>query len=112
LQRAAVVKSNRAVAAPADQSRASNNTVAELLPHLPYIEGMLKRGSGDIVIGRKGPVLCAAVAADEDQQLAALSRRKGETLVQLLVRLEQAIVSAYDRDHFIDEINNGPDYSL
>lgn len=37
-------------------------------------------------------------------------RRDGETLVQLLTRLNAALELAYERQHFIDEINNGPDY--
>lgn len=45
-------------------------------------------------------------------QVAALVRRDGETLVQLLIRLDKAIERAYEHDHFIDEINDGPDYSI
>ena len=45
-------------------------------------------------------------------QLAMLVRRDGETLVQLLTRLNTAIELAYDRQRFVDEVNNGPDYSI
>jgi len=34
-----------------------------------------------------------------------LVRRKGETLVQLLTRLDQAIAKAYTENVFTDEIN-------
>lgn len=44
--------------------------------------------------------------------VAALVRRDGETLAQLLIRLDKAIERAYEHDHIIDEISNGPDYSI
>jgi hypothetical protein len=34
-----------------------------------------------------------------------LRRRKGESLLQLLTRLDQAIAKAYDENVFTDEIN-------
>lgn len=84
----------------------------EALPQLRYIEGLLREGYGDITLGRVGPVKCAAIACDEDQQLAMLVRRDGETLAQLLVRLDRAIEQAYEHDYFIDEVNSGPDPSV
>lgn len=83
----------------------------EALPHLRYIEGLLREGYGDITVGAIGSIKCAATACDEDQQLAMLVRRDGETLAQLLVRLDKAIEQAYEHDHFIDEVNSGPDHS-
>ncbi len=65
----------------------------------------LINGNGDISIGRVGPVRCAATAADEDQQLAALVRRPDETLFQLLERLDVAIGKALEDAEFTDEIN-------
>ena len=38
-----------------------------------------------------------------------LVRRDGETLEQLLIRLDLAIEKAVEDEIFIDEINNGPD---
>ncbi len=38
-----------------------------------------------------------------------LVRRDGETLIQLLARLEAAIDLAIEEEIFIDEVNNGPD---
>ena len=65
----------------------------------------LVRGNGDITIGRIGPIRCAAVAADGDQQLAALVRRPRESLQDLLARLDTAIERAWQDDVFLDEIN-------
>lgn len=60
---------------------------------------------GDITVGVLRPVGCVATAADEDQSLAMLVRRPGETLLELLTRLDQAIDKAYNHDIFTDEIN-------
>jgi len=87
-------------------------TPPEALPKLKYIAHLLDTGYGDITLGRVGPIHCAATACDEDMQLAMLVRRDSETLAQLLVRLDKAIEQAYEHEHFIDEINNGPDYSV
>lgn len=65
----------------------------------------LVKGNGDITIGRIGPVRCAAVAADGDQQLAMLVRRPKESLEELLTRLDAAIGKAWDEEEYIDEIN-------
>ena len=70
----------------------------------PNIE-FLVNGSGDITIGRVGPIACAATAADEHQQLAALVRRKGESFDELLDRLDAAIERALEDNVYVDEIN-------
>jgi hypothetical protein len=62
-------------------------------------------GKGDITIGAVGPIHCAATAADEDQCLAVLVRRPGESLSELLQRLDAAIADAYENNVFVDEIN-------
>ena len=62
-------------------------------------------GSGEISIGQIGPVSCAATACDADQCLAMLVRREGETLMELLARLDDAIEDAYEYEIFVDEIN-------
>jgi hypothetical protein len=46
-----------------------------------------------------------ATATDEAQCLAMLVRRDGETLDDLLRRLDAAIADAYENDRFADEIN-------
>ena len=71
----------------------------------PNIQGLIDNG-GNISIGEIRPVSCAAVAADEDNMLAALLRRKNETLTDLLDRLDQAIEKAVDEEIYTDEINS------
>lgn len=73
-------------------------------PSLKNIDSLVK-GNGDITIGRIGPIPCAAVASDNDQQLAALVRRPRESLQDLLARLDAAIERAWEDDIFVDEIN-------
>jgi len=65
-------------------------------------------GNGDITIGTIGPIRCAATAADEDQCLAMLVRRPGESLTDLLQRLDAAIADAYENNIYVDEINAPP----
>ena len=65
----------------------------------------LVKGNGDITIGRIGPVRCAAVAGDGEQQLAMLVRRPRESLEELLDRLDMAIGKAWNEEEYIDEIN-------
>jgi len=65
----------------------------------------LTRGQGDITMGRIGPVSSAATAADGDQMLAALMRRPGESLEDLLTRLDDALERGWEDDEYIDEIN-------
>ncbi len=60
---------------------------------------------GQISIGRISPVPCAAIANDEHNCLAMLQRRQGESLHDLLVRLDAAIATAWNEERFIDEIN-------
>lgn len=82
--------------------------MSDRFPSLPNIESLID-GGGDVTIGRVGPIACAATAANEHHSLAMLVRREGETLEQLLMRLEAAIEKALEEEIFIDEINNGPD---
>ncbi len=74
--------------------------------HLPHIAELIK--DGEITVGVLRPVGCVAVANDGDSTLAMLVRRKGETLVQLLTRLDLAIAKAYKEGIFTDEINPPP----
>ena len=66
---------------------------------------LLIDGSGEISIGRVGSVRCAACASDENQSLAMLARRPGESLFELLKRLDRAVEDAMERQVFADEIN-------
>jgi len=70
---------------------------------LPNIAELIE--DGDITIGRLRPIGCVATAADEDCTYAMLVRRRGETLLQFLVRLDQAIDKALTLGIFTDEIN-------
>ena len=78
---------------------------AAVLP-LPNIAELIE--DGEITIGMLRPVGCVATAADEDRCLAMLVRRRGETLGQLLTRLDRAIGKAINEDIFTDEINPPP----
>ena len=60
---------------------------------------------GQISIGQLPPVPCAAVANDDYNCLAMLQRRPGESLHDLLLRLDAAIAIAWNDERFIDEIN-------
>jgi hypothetical protein len=70
---------------------------------LPNIEDLI--AYGDITLGVLRPIGCVASAADADRCLAMLVRRRGETLGQLLTRLDRAIEKAINEDIFTDEIN-------
>ena len=74
-------------------------------PGFKNIEALIN-GIGDVTIGRVHAIPCAATAADENQALAMLVRRDGESLLDLLVRLDTAIGLAWDQSIFIDEIND------
>lgn len=70
---------------------------------LPYIAHLMDHGQ--ITIGIMPPVGCVAVAAEGRHSIAMLRRRDGESLAQLLSRLDQAIAKALHDDTFTDEIN-------
>ena len=74
--------------------------------HLPHIGEPIK--DGEITLGMLRPIGCVATACDADSTLAMLVRRKSETLVQLLTRLDLAIAKAYEEGIFTDEINPPP----
>ena len=73
---------------------------------LPYIAELIN--DGEITIGTLRPVGYVATACDEDSALAMLVRQNGETLAQLLTRLDLAIAKAYEENIFMDEINPPP----
>lgn len=74
---------------------------------LQNIAALIDAG-GQITIGALHPIACAAIANDEDNCFAMLKRKSGETLQQLLERLDTAIAVAWATDDFIDEINVPP----
>lgn len=77
------------------------------LPSLPNIEQLVD-GAGQITIGAIHPLRCVAIANDGHSSLAMLLRRDGETLTQLLIRLDAAIAKAYDENTLTDEVNVPP----
>jgi hypothetical protein len=73
---------------------------------LPYVNEIIELGA--ITIGIMPPLTeCVAVAQEgrNTLALAMLVRRNGETLAQLLTRLNLAIARAQTEDVFTDEIN-------
>lgn len=72
-------------------------------PALPHITELI--ADGEITIGMLRPIGCVATAVDEDCTYAMLVRRRGESLSQLLSRLDQAIDKALTLGIFTDEIN-------
>ena len=74
-------------------------------PTLEHMEALILE-RGDITIGAIGTFDCVATAADEHQSLAMLVRRDRETLLHLLVRLDEAIRMASEEGIFTDEVNS------
>ncbi len=71
----------------------------------PRLEAFVLDAGGTISVGPIRPIACAAVASDEYVMYVALQRRRGETLMQLLARLEESLGPALDEDQYVDEIN-------
>lgn len=74
------------------------------LDSLPHLTALIEQG-GQLTLGAMRPIKCAAVASDEDVCYAMLQRRTGETLQQLLARLDAAVEFAWATDQYTDEIN-------
>ena len=70
---------------------------------LPYIGELMKYGQ--ITLGNVRPVGCVAVAHDGRQTVSMLLRREGETVPQLLTRLDLAIAKALTEGIRTDEVN-------
>jgi hypothetical protein len=92
---------------PATGDRIALGRVSPSLNDLQNIAELIDNG-GQISIGGLDPIPCAAVANDDHQALAMLQRRPGESLHQLLVRLDSAIGIAWNEERLIDEINPPP----
>lgn len=91
---------------PARKSRIAQPSIgnqATLNLSLPHIADFIE--DGQVTLGQMDPVGCVAIANDGSNTLAMLVRNDGETLAQLLARLDQAIGKARDEDIFTDEIN-------
>jgi len=61
--------------------------------------------NGNIAIGQIYAIPCAAVASDGHNKYAALLRRKGESLTDLLNRLDAALEAALAREIYTDGVN-------
>jgi len=72
--------------------------------NLKHIAELLN-GEGSVTLGAIGPVGCAAVASDGNNCLAMLVRYAGESLEDLLTRLDEAIRAAVEDEVLTDEIN-------
>lgn len=70
----------------------------------PNLQELIDDG-GQITIGRISQFIDAAVANDEHNTWAMLQRHDGESLVDLMTRLDQAVQKAIDDEEPIDEIN-------
>ena len=82
----------------------TSNPPTSSLSELAYIEETIIRGG--ITLGVIPPVKeCVAIAHEGRKTLAMLKRRKGESLAELLSRLNLAIARAHTDDIFTDEIN-------
>jgi len=95
-------RANRKRTRSVEEPTAGDSSTGDALS-LPNIAELIEYG--EITIGIARPVGCVAVANDEDNCLAMLARRDGETLAQLLARLDRAIGKALTEDIFTDEIN-------
>ena len=80
----------------------SKNALFELAS-LPHLANLIDYG--EITVGVVEPVGCVATAVDGSNCLAMLVRRDGETLAQLLTRLDLAVGLAFAEDIFTDEVN-------
>ena len=75
-----------------------------MISTLKNIAALVEDG-GEITLGHLDAVgRCVATATDDAQCLAMLVRRKGESLDDLLRRLDAAILDAYENEHFTDEV--------
>ena len=72
-------------------------------PHA-HLEALI-HGGGQVMIGTMQPIRRAAVAHDGNKTLAMLRCKPGESLTDILKRLEAAITMAKKSGQRVDEIN-------
>jgi hypothetical protein len=60
---------------------------------------------GQVTLGAVPPIGCAAIAHDGQHTRVALKRHADENLMRLLLRFDEALVSALDHNTVVDEIN-------
>jgi hypothetical protein len=74
-------------------------------PLLATLEWFVINGGGQVTLGAMPPIGCAAIAHDGKHTRVALKRKTDENLTRLLLRFDEALVSALDHDGVVDEIN-------
>ena len=74
-------------------------------PPLATLEWFVMNAGGQVTLGAVPPVGFAAIAHDGQHTRVALQRPNSENLMQLLVRVDHALVRALDHDAVVDEIN-------
>jgi hypothetical protein len=72
--------------------------------NLPNIEAFIS--DGQITLGKLHPLKGVAIASDQHGTVAMLKRGPGESVIDLLVRLDAAIEQATAQNLCIDEINS------
>jgi hypothetical protein len=70
----------------------------------PHLQSFLDDTRGQITIGEIPPIRRAALAAEGKKARVALVGRDGETIAQLLERLEAAVGRAMAEDTVVDEV--------
>ena len=70
----------------------------------PTLEAFIAQG-GNVTLGRVEPIEYAAIASDNFDILVALQRRKNESLMNLMQRLDAGINKAFTTGEFTDEVN-------
>jgi hypothetical protein len=68
------------------------------------LDALIEDG-GEITLGREDDYPCVAIATDEDV-VAMLVRREGETLTALLRRLDRAVGTYFESGEVTDEVYN------
>jgi hypothetical protein len=84
-------------------TRGVSKNAASDADFLPHLAALIE--DGEITVGTLDPVGGVATAIDGSNCLAMLVRRDGETLLQLLQRLDLAVALAFTEDIFTDEVN-------
>jgi hypothetical protein len=69
-----------------------------------HIQAFLDHSRGQITIGEIPPIRSAALAAEGKKVRVALVRREGETVAELLLRLEAALGKTSAHKTVIDEV--------
>jgi hypothetical protein len=67
----------------------------------------LVANAGHVTIGHIAHIECAAIAADEHTVFATVVRREGESVAELLQRLDEAIGRALYEGVFTNEVEGG-----